>query len=383
MKKNVFTFASLVILSLSSCGYKNPGEVKFTVSNLSTIEIHSSLQTEFLESEDPDNFIARYTDELVNYSKSAPEKTKVSYTISSDNGTEPKSVQVYVSEQSDMSNPMKFDGTTTEADIYNLKTNTKYYYQVVGHYVSDFASEVKEFSTSNATLRNNYVDGVENVRDLGGWNSSLGIYRQGLIYRTAQYNHGDARNNYNKYVSAPTELGKKTLLENLKIKTEIDLRETIDFDGIDENLKITSSPLGDSVNYVSCPMIYRGKNVLTQDANKESLKLFFNTLADSNNYPIAFHCLRGTDRTGALAYAIGALCGVSAEDLLKDYLFSNFARIESVVREGTIRNLYIKGINDSEGSTLQQKAKNYLLANIDIQESTLNSIINILVDQRS
>lgn len=276
-----------------------------------------------------------------------------------------------------MDNPMKFVGDEHQATISNLKIDQQYYFQVVPHYVSDFPSETQTFTVTTSKVRNLFVEGVENCRDLGGWDIGENkVYKQGLIYRTAQFNYGGSNNTY---VSAPTKNGVKTLKEDLKIKTEIDLRQVkIPDVSVDEVNGITSSPLGKDVNYVSAPMKYGGENIFEVDYNKDSLKLFFETLADETNYPIAFHCLRGTDRTGGLAYVLGALVGMSPEDLMLDYLFSNLAAIGSVVRASSISSKYVLGIEKSDGETYAEKAKNYLMSKVDVSETTINSIIDIL-----
>lgn len=380
MKKTFYlSLLAVSILTITACSnYKDPSEVAFTINNLSVINIHTEFQKQFLDSEDKDDFVYAHKDELSNFRKSAPKVNKVSYSINSDTGVEPKKVVVSVSESRDMSNPMTFEGDKEGTDIYNLKTGTTYYYQVHADYISTFDSEIKSFTVSNDSPRNLFIEGVENVRDLGGWDIGENkVYKQGLIYRTAQFNYGGSANTFN---SAPTELGKKVLLEDLKIKTEIDLRKTKDKNNDDEVAGITSSPLGDNVNYVSCPMVFGGKNVFEQDVNIDSLKLFFNTLADINNYPIAFHCVRGTDRTGALAYILGAIAGMSEEDLLTDYLFSNFARIGNVVRRNNIASLYVRGIANSKGDTYQEKAMNYLIDKVEVSKTTLDAIKDILVE---
>ena len=379
MKKTIIlSLLGVSILSITACSsYKDPGSVNFTIGDLSVAEIHTEFQDEFLNSEDKDDFVYAHKDELSNFRKSAPNMTKISYSISSDSGVEPKKVVTSISESRDMSNPMTFEGDKEGTDIYNLKTGATYYYQVHAEYISTFDSEIKSFTVNSDSPRNLFVEGVENVRDLGGWDIGTGkVYKQGMIYRTAQFNYGGSANTFN---SAPTELGKKVLLEDLKIKTEIDLRKTKDKNNDDEVAGITSSPLGDNVNYVSCPMVFGGKNVFTQDINKDSLKLFFETLSDENNYPVAFHCVRGTDRTGALAYVLGAIVGMNEIELLTDYLFSNFARIGNAVRRNNIASQYVLGISNSEGDTYQEKAINYLLANVDISLETITKIQNILI----
>ena len=381
MKHNKYIFVISVIfaLSLTSCS-KNPNEVIFNVDDINVIDIHTELQNEYLNSNDPDSFVYNHKSELATFSNSAPNKYKVTYTVTNDLGIEAKSTWVEISEHSDMSNSYRFDGEKDYTYINNLKVNYKYYLTVNVSFKTTFTSEIKEFTTKDTKIRNLDVEGVENVRDLGGYKLEGGkTYKQGMIYRTAQYNYGGRDNDF---VSAPTEAGKKVLLEQLGIKTDIDLRRTKYFDGNDEVNGITSSPLG--INYISCPMVFGGKNIYTQSINRDSLKLFFDSLAVESNYPIAFHCIRGTDRTGGLAYALGALLGMSKEDLMLDYLFSNFAKITStannVVRANGIKSLYVKGIDDSEGSTLSEKARNYLITKTGVESSTLDTIIDLLTE---
>ena len=127
-------------------------------------------------------------------------------------------------------------------------------------------------------------------------------------------------------------------------------------------------------------MAYGGKNIFTNSENKESIKKFFETLTDENNYPIDFHCVRGTDRTGALAYVIEAMCGVDELNLKRDYLFSNFANIGTPVRSVTLESssFYVKGIEKSEGETFAEKTQNYLHETCDIPYEWMNKIISII-----
>ena len=369
-------------LLITSCdNYQNPSSVEFEVSDLGEVNIHSQIQDQLLNSDDPDQFVYDYAypnNQNAVESNSFPNSFTISYTINSNNKVKPRKVYVYVGETEYMTNYMKFEGSMESADIYNLKVHTTYYYQVVAHYVSDFASEVHSFTVTTPKVRNIYVEGVENVRDLGGWDIGENrTYKQGLIYRTGQFNYGGA---HNTYECAPTKEGIKTLKEQLKVKTEIDLREVRSDYSVDEVNGITSSPLGKDVKYVSAPMLYRNTDIFENKYNKDSLKIFFEALADESNYPIAFHCLRGTDRTGGLAYVIGALVGMSPEDLMLDYLFSNLAKIGSVVRKFSIDGKYVTGIEEAEGNSYAEKAKNYLLSKVEITSQTIDKIIDILVD---
>ena len=136
-------------------------------------------------------------------------------------------------------------------------------------------------------------------------------------------------------------------------------------------------------------MYYGGENVLTHVGehsgvsydNPAQIKLFFETLADENNYPIDFHCAIGKDRTGCMAYLVEALCGMNEEDLYRDYLFSNFAKISGICEVSDIDDRYGATIKNYEGATLQEKTYNYLNQEIGVSVQNLDSIKNILIDK--
>ena len=384
MKKIIVLTHLLLVGVLCSCDKPVPKEVKLELSDVSSpVSFHTEKQLEFINAEDPDALVDADSISYGRRSESFPKKVKVTWTETNDINQEANGYQFLINEKGkDLVNYHL--PNVKEIELTNFKLDTTYEYEVVSVHGSrdnyPFNSGKKEFTVSDVAPRNLYIEGVENCRDLGGWDIGEGrVYKQGLIYRTAQFNYGGGLNTYE---SAPTEAGLFELKENLKIRTEIDLRKTEALFDEDEVNGITSSPLGSDVNYVSCPMSYGGKNIFTVEKNKESIKLFFETLGDRNNYPIAFHCLRGTDRTGALAYVLGALVGMSEKDLMLDYLFSDLANIGSPVRKSTISgpDFYIQGIIESEGATLSEKTKNYLVNTVNVSKTLLNTIIDILTD---
>ena len=385
-EKVVLTYQSLTTdISINVREEVIPTEVNFSVSEITKKNSHTELQENYAKTSDPDNFFKD------NYSKdnlfgrknlSTPEGIEIKYTIT-DNGDARGKYEVVTSELEDFSNSYTHEGRETSTRLYNLKNNTTYFYKVkVTFGTSSFYSDVNSFKTENTTIRNIYVDGVENVRDLGGYVTESGkTFKQGLIYRTAQFNYDHS--NKQAIKSEPTEAGKMVLLRQLGIKTEIDVREKATSSGKDETAGITSSPLGESVNYVNLPMKFGGTNVIANANNKDSFKSFLEYCSNENNYPIAFHCVRGTDRTGAMAYAIGALCGVSELDLMKDYLFSNFSNIDSLyltTEEINGEGFYVQGIHNEVGESLSEKAANYLINNVGVDSAVLDSIKNILLE---
>ncbi len=270
-----------------------------------------------------------------------------------------------LSEYENMENSVEYTSTTESISIYNLKLDTTYYWTVEA---GDAISAVSTFTTDSTPPRNLYVDGITNVRDLGGWECENGKKtKQGLIFRCGRLNESSSET-VNVEI---TESGKKTMLEDFGIKSEIDVRKTSD----GETGAITSSPLGDSVTYYSCPMEWEGNTFLD---NKEELLKVFEILSKEENYPLIFHCNIGTDRTGMIAFLVNALLGVPEESLFRDYLFSNFGKIGGTRKIDLMKDSgYYQAIQASKGDTLSEKTYNCLVE-FGVPAEQLDSIISIL-----
>lgn len=271
---------------------------------------------------------------------------------------------VNVSENLDMSDPF-FTGTTTdetELQVYNLKIATTYYWTVTATVEGkDITSGVAAFTVSGQGPRNLYVDGITNVRDLGGWETESGArVKQGMLYRSARMNN-------NVTITEDTLYTMKTVLG---IKSEIDLRQD------DDAQNIVESPLGSEVTYVRYPMTGADSIILN---NIDQLKQVMAFLADENNYPIVFHCSIGTDRTGMIAYLVNGLLGVSEQDLYLDYMYSHLGVIGGTRTVQTAMN-YTELVSACEGATLSEKIYNYLVS-IGVPSEQLDSIIDILLEE--
>lgn len=83
-------------------------------------------------------------------------------------------------------------------------------------------------------------------------------------------------------------------------------------------------------------------------------------MAKKENYPVYLHCTHGMDRTGTVCYLLGAMLGVSEEDLMLDYKLS--ALYHGQLWGIEKMNAFIARMEMQEGNTLQQKAENYLIS---------------------
>ena len=380
MNKNMYKIFSLLVLgaatvSLSACE-NDPKSVTFTLSEPTSVEIHTEHQAAYLADPNYSN-IGKYSAFAEKEGYSAPLPITLMWKV-----TSAKSYKVSISENADMSDAVVFTVNKAKGfDFYNAKVNTKYYWTVTANYKSNsFTSEPASFTTKDTTLRNLRVDGVDNVRDLGGYKTVSGkIVKQGLVYRSGQMN----KDKVTDMQILATEDGLKVLNEQLKIKTDIDLRKNIAIDGTIENSGLNESPIGKDVNYKSLPMYYDGQNMLEHtDAeklvtNKASIVEFFNILSDKVNYPVVFHCVQGKDRTGLLSYLLGALLGESELDLYRDYLFTNFSTsVGSPCKPDDIAKRYGLTINKIDGLSLSEKTYKYLNEELLIPSTILDSVIS-------
>jgi len=205
---------------------------------------------------------------------------------------------------------------------------------------------------------------MNNVRDMGGWKTVSGRrIRQGLLLRGSEMNiHHIA-----------TEAGKRVMLEDLGIRTDLDLRREVV--GEQEH-----SPLGEGVQYRLYPMECYGKFFLEEQ--EEVCRTVFSLLAERGNYPLYFHCWSGADRTGTLALMIGAVLGMEDEDLLQEYELTSFAIGQMRYRTfGLFTNLMeaLNGYGLPE-EPLRVKAVRFLLK-IGVPQEQLDVIRDILLEE--
>ena len=372
MKKiiSILTAIVLILTVFSGCNQdtKNPPDESEsfvqTEGNITlngplgvTVGIHTDKQAKYLAGKY--SLIRLFANGKKELSKPEP----VSFSWSDKNSADTYTINI--SENSDMTDSMTFTSDVTTAEIYNLKIATKYYWSVSA---DGETSNISSFETEDILPRNINVDGVTNMRDLGGYMTSDGTRtKQGMIYRCGRLNKSSAET---PEIEITAE-GIKTMRDDLGIRTEIDLRKA---DG--ETGAITESPLGSDINYVHCPMSWEDNMF---ENNPEEIKHVFSILADENNYPVIFHCNIGTDRTGMIAFLVNALLGVDEDALFTDYLYSNFGNIGGTrtISGNLMKCGYYDAIENSEGASLSEKTYNCLIG-IGVPAQQLDSVIAIL-----
>ena len=379
MKKNLFNVFVPVVgcfaLSLVACTPSDPGTASIDVSNTDkTYEIHTDVQKSFLDGQDPSATIIGAS----TFEQSKPNPINLDYKIETDNGARTTSETVVVSEKEDLSDAKEIDAH----NLYNLKVGTQYYFKVKAKFKTvETVSEVSTFTVADAAPRNIYLDTMGNFRDLGGWKIGTDkVVKQGMIYRSPEFN---------KSYTGESLLSGKDLnyvVQDLGIKTDIDLRTNYSETKGYENAGITTSPLGSTVRYQYCGMKFQSQNILTRTDNKDNIKVFFDTLADETVYPVVFHCAQGKDRTGCMAFLVNALLGVSTNDLEMDYMFTNFTEYGGSllnIRKDVEQRYFATIAQYKTGDyTFAQKTYAYLNEQIGVSTQNLDKIISLLTETK-
>lgn len=253
--------------------------------------------------------------------------------------------------------PLNVEDRSTS--IYHLKTGTRYYFRIILT-VSD-GSEVfaqGTFQTAD-TPRILSIDGISNVRDLGGWNTIYGKkIRQGMIYRGSEMD-GQTEESYRI-----TESGKDVMLNVLGIKTEIDLR-----------WNVPTEALGETVTKKTYAISMYNK--LFEAESSERLRGLISELANPDIYPVYIHCSYGWDRTGTVVTVLGLLLGMEEEDIIREQELSALCHGGSNVEE---LEEFLSAIEQFPGNNLTEKVENYLLS-LGVTREEIQSIRQILLTE--
>lgn len=287
---------------------------------------------------------------------------------------------IQVSESKKFDESIIYETTSNYIDVKNLKVGTTYYIKGAETKEELKNSKVYLYRTAYSLPRNLDVDGITNVRDLGGYRSKLGgRVRQGLFFRGGRLNVSSQ----NTFKSDITEDGLRELLEVQGVKSEIDLRmnDTYYGESGDKNeFGYINNDSYEDLEYHNFPLNWHLSNMMTGE--KQTIGKIFKFLSVKDNYPVYLHCNIGTDRTGLCSYLLGTLLGISQEELFKDYLFSNLGKINNTRTLDTVRNTYLGVLESYQQDNLYLDAREYLLS-CGLDDDEIDNIIRIFVDNKA
>lgn len=267
--------------------------------------------------------------------------------------------------------------------LYNLLPDTTYYYKVT-HLMADGSTlEAKsgKFTTSDESVRLIYIDGTQNVRDLGGWTGLDGKkVKYGKIFRGATFSDS----------SFPeltlTGKGKRALGE-LKIQAELNLGAA------DTETLIGANCAYKKIGYSNYATAIT--DAASRAQFKEALEYIVSCLDGTLSEPdlatvernIYIHCQGGCDRTGTLSFLLLGLLGVSESDLAKEYELSSFSHIGVGRLRTTSKDVdtydysgMVKALKNYNGDTLTEKFYDFATSGCGISEETIAAFRNLMLE---
>lgn len=187
--------------------------------------------------------------------------------------------------------------------LYNLMPNETYYYKVEQITRDEQVQVLTDgYFRTIGQLRMLNIAGGYNIRDLGGWPTTLvpgGRLKYGILFRGAHLDN-----------IKPS--GIHDLVDNMQVGAELDFRA---------ESKLTSSALGPDVNFAkivtdSYSPLGEGKNYL------KDFKWVLQQLNEGRF--VYWHCGVGCDRCGTFSFLIEGLLGLDEVNLTRDYELSCF-----------------------------------------------------------
>lgn len=267
-------------------------------------------------------------------------------------------------------------GKMTESVTAGSKTIFNLTPGAMSHYVNHVSGAISQtgfikptgqvrFIKATTTYNNAFAG---NIRDIGGWACDGGTLSYNKIFRGGRFN-GDGW----AYAS---EEDQNTFVNLLRVRDEIDLRY--------ENAARTRSAFGDQVDYVRYAINSAYSGGIRDEITKYSAALHRIIFDLQNGRTLYVHCMAGADRTGTICAIIEALCGVSEDDIDKDYELTSFVNVTGVPKKYKTNASWIAFKNALRGShtgssALRDGAVDWALS-AGFTYSEINSLRDLLID---
>ena len=236
---------------------------------------------------------------------------------------------LYVSEDADYSDALVLSVAQglSSIDVYNLIPNRTYNWKVIDKASSEVVESGKFKTTGHVRMLK--IDGIFNVRDMGGYPTLGGTtMKYGKIIRGSRLN---VNSSTQKII---TDEGIAELLR-LGVLAELDMRD-------ESNAPMPAgesrhSYLGEDIPIANFTGAYASRIATFADA-PHSIRGIKQMIAwFKQDRPVYLHCSVGADRTGTVAYLVGALCGMSEDALARDFELTSFSgdSVENEAARGT------------------------------------------------
>ena len=248
------------------------------------------------------------------------------------------------------------------AQLYNFIPNRTYRYQIKDD--NDVLQQGK-IETKGQLRMIKVCNTVNNVRDIGGWNTiDNKQIRYGKIFRGSDLNG----------THIATEEGINVLRE-LGVGAELDLRAWY-------NAGNNTSAFGFSSNFSSeevARYFYSSNsgqlpshmsNYTWQSKWRQEFQFIINNLREGRC--IYEHCVQGKDRTGFLSFLLEGLLGVPYTELVKDYELTFFIYGTNIKSTKDTIDKVFDYIDTMDGETLRDKFNTYFINKIRVEQSDID-----------
>ena len=262
--------------------------------------------------------------------------------------------------------PLRYRGKGC-CTVYNLLPGSAWHWRVV--LSNRQYSEIRRFTIEDALPVFLNVEGLSNVRDIGGWRTNDGRrIRSRMLIRGCQF---EPKGSLDFRI---TEAGKATYFGELGVHTELDLRK------FEEGKEVLVHPGYRRIHIPASAYATWAQEGIFSVEQKATMKRIFTILCDENVYPLYFHCAGGGDRTGTLAFLIETLLGVSLEDALTDYEYSNLSISGERSRYSEVFTAFLAKLETcAPGKGIQCQVKAYL-RDCGVATAMMRKLRNLLLE---
>ena len=225
------------------------------------------------------------------------------------------------------------------------------------------------------------IQGIHNLRDLGGYRTKDGIpIKWRKIFRAGLLGEFDK-----------SEIPK---MKALKLQSICDFRTIVEQTNEPDQwhnlatLNRFSLPIGegrvDKLDWLKVDNLGAEKKHYLYHANRSYVKMevhrykaFFEILLNEDNYPLLYHCTAGKDRTGFATFLLLSALGVDRKTIIEDYLLTNqyMAEFAKGHLDRLSQNL---GIDTDKIKSIFQAKESYLAGALDAIETDYETVDNYL-----
>jgi len=180
------------------------------------------------------------------------------------------------------------------------------------------------------------VEGLRNLRDLGGWETPTGTVHRGRLFRSERLDELTAASH-----ETLDQLGIRTVID-FRYQSEVEENPSKLWSAVDNHVEVPMAPenvkpgsfieriLGGEFDGLSDEWV---GNMYEEILERHATKYVHAVTQAVTAGPALFHCSAGKDRTGLMAMLLLSVLGVDRSDIIADFDLTNQYRTEARMAE--------------------------------------------------